>query len=446
MTRHVNRYDLHPVVRGVASGTLPTEDRDRFGQRAVDYFSQRPDNPYEQAETLDDVRNGLQLVQALLQMWRTEDAFNVCQGGLLMTLLFNLEAPAEVLSLVRPFFTRDWTAPAADLSDYSFAWLANEAALAFHKLGQYEQSLVLDEVALRMCLDQRNWSNMRASLAHTAVNFAEQNRLARYSKFIVLGLELAELIDGDVHLFRARLSRFKQLAEIGRWGDAEVIWHELDAMGRDWQRDIYRPGDAEEEYVRSQLRQGRLTEDVLAQAERVARSGRNRVSVRFLHALRGEWHLGRQEWALAVESLHEAVRMTRETGASDAWPEAWLALARFHLGLLPDARQEANRLSSRADPSHLPLAELWHAMEDTAQAAYHALAAYQWAWSDGEPFVHRYELTRATGLLKLLGTEIPQLPAYDPPNEPQLAFEDQVRAVIQELRAKRASRDEPRQD
>jgi len=64
------------------------------------------------------------------------------------------------------------------------------------------------------------------------------------------------------------------------------------------------------------FQQGCLTEEFLAYAEHLARSGRNRPSVRALYALRGERHLKRREWALAVESLHEAIRMTRETGAS----------------------------------------------------------------------------------------------------------------------------------
>jgi len=103
-------------------------------------------------------------------------------------------------------------------------------------------------------------------------------------------------------------------------------------------------------------------------AEQLARTGLNRPSVRSLHVLRADWHLERGEWALAMESLHEAIRMTREAGMSDTQLETRLALARFHLGRLPAAREEASRLSSRQDPAQLRLAELWHAIGDTEQA------------------------------------------------------------------------------
>ena len=99
--RQANRYDLHPVVRGYAAGSLGTDDRDRLGQRAVDYFTQRPQNPYEQAETLDDVRNGLQLVRTLLQIGRTP-TYTAYSGELGSALLFNLDANAEVLSTAAP--------------------------------------------------------------------------------------------------------------------------------------------------------------------------------------------------------------------------------------------------------------------------------------------------------------------------------------------------------
>ena len=63
------RYDLHPVVRGIVAGGLRPEERTAYGQRVVDHFSERPHSPYE-AETLDDLRDGLHIVRTLLKMGR----------------------------------------------------------------------------------------------------------------------------------------------------------------------------------------------------------------------------------------------------------------------------------------------------------------------------------------------------------------------------------------
>ncbi len=433
-----NRYDLHPVVRGYASGSLRAEDRDRYGRLAIDYFSQRPRDLYEQAETLDDVRYALQLFRAFLQTGQMQSACAFYRGDLSNALLFNLEASAEILSLLRPFFTEDWTAPSDNfdtLDRLDFSYLATNAAISFERLGQLERALGINMAALRVDIDIMSPQYLMSDLMHIAGIFSLQGYLAGWGRCAQLAINLAESMHSDEDSFCARLERFRQLAEIGRWADAEAIWQALDLMGRDWLRAVYRPGMAEEAYAWSQFWQGCLNEDVLAQAEYLALSGRNRPSTRALHALRGEWRLERGEWALAVESLHEAIRMTREVGISDMPLEARLALAQFRLGQLPAARDEAIRLSGNHRPAHLALAELWHAIGDPAQAAEHALAAYRWAWADGEPYVRRYELGRVTALLQQLGVEVPELPAYDSAQDQPLDFEDDVRAFIAEIRA-----------
>lgn len=102
------RYDLHPVVRGVTAGRLEHAETEQYGQRVIDYFLQRPHDPYGEAETLDDVRDGLHVVRTLRKMGRYEQAANACAADLGYALAFNLEAYAELLALIRPFFERGW--------------------------------------------------------------------------------------------------------------------------------------------------------------------------------------------------------------------------------------------------------------------------------------------------------------------------------------------------
>ena len=141
-------------------------------------------------------------------------------------------------------------------------------------------------------------------------------------------------------------------------------------------------------------------------------------------------------YAPAAECLHEAVRMAREVGQGDAESETQLALARFHLDQLSDPGREAAELAKARKPAHCPLAELWFAIGDHEQAIKHALAAYEWAWADGEPYVYRYELDQARALLEKLGVEVPKLPPYDAAKDEKLPWEDEVAAAIAKLRAK----------
>ena len=129
--------------------------------------------------------------------------------------------------------------------------------------------------------------------------------------------------------------------------------------------------------------------------------------------------------------------MARESGIPDADSETGLALAKFHLGQLAEPGQEAERLAQLREPAHRLLALLWLAIGDHKQAKPHALAAYQWAWADGEPYVNRYELTRTTELLRRMNVPIPNLPPYNPARDEKFPWEDDVAAAIAKLRAEK---------
>jgi hypothetical protein len=131
--------------------------------------------------------------------------------------------------------------------------------------------------------------------------------------------------------------------------------------------------------------------------------------------------------------------MAREIGRTNPEAEAHLALAKLHLGQLPDARREGEHLSQAREVAHLELADFWLALGDSEHARKHALLAYRWAWADGEPYVRRYELNRSRALLEQMGAEVPDLPPYDPSRDPKLPWEDEVLAAIEELRANKAA-------
>lgn len=211
-------------------------------------------------------------------------------------------------------------------------------------------------------------------------------------------------------------------------------------MGRSWSRHHYRPGRAEHWYARFQLWRGTLREEHLAVAERLAVEGRNRQDLREIHGLRGAWRLEQGEWAPAAACLNEALRMARERSLPAAALETGLALAKWHLGQLAEPRREAERLAQARKPAHRLLALLWLVIGDHVQAKENALAAFKWAWADGEPYVNRYELTKTTELLQQIAVHIPNLPPYDPAKDEKLPWEDDVTAAIERLRAKKEAK------
>ncbi|HEY7766548.1 DUF4062 domain-containing protein [Longimicrobium sp.] len=440
----MRRYDLHPVVRGVAAGGMKTEEKEGYGQRVVDYYFSQPHNPYEQAKTMEDVENGLNVVRTMLKLGRYQQAADAYRGDLANALLINLEAHVEALSLLRHFFPAAWDQLPKDVDAWDASYLANSAAIALYHCGEIQTGTGALGAALRVDLETENWHELIIRLLNIAANFADRGMLAKALRVDRLALDLATVGANDERVFMAWISLFTDQSLAGQWHEAEATWRHLDGMGRRWSRAGYRQGDAESVFASFQFWRGTLQEDHLTAAATLAEKDGNRTNLRNLHRLRGSWRLENGEWMLATASFNQALTMARERRLVDEVSETGLAVSKFRLRQLTgaDARSEAERLAQLRQPAHRYLALLWQAIGDLEQAKHHALAAYEQAWADGEPYVHRYELTKTTGLLKELGVPIPDLPHYDPAKDEAFLWEAEVRAAIERLRAEKEGREE----
>jgi hypothetical protein len=424
------RYDLHPVVRGITAGCLPQEDKERFGQRMVDYFSQQAPISYENAETIEDVSIGVHLVRVLLQMGRFQQAADAYLGILCRPLMRNLEAYAEALSIERPFFRQGWNKLPDCVDERSAIHLANDASIALLETGQAEEALAVEGAVIANRLELQDWETLASSIVGVANVLSSRNQTARLESFALLALDLASLSNDLDELFRRQLDRFQLLTHFGRFDEADALWKTLESMPRPSRPAAYRLGAAEIRYAEFQFYRGTFNEEHLFAAERLAKKGRDRGTIRRCYVLRGEWHMASGEWELAAESFDSVVRMDREVGRPRADNEVRLALAKLHLEKTSEARSEAERVSGGSHPPHLELADLWLALGDDDQAKKHALEAYKWAWADGEPYVHRYALNRSASLLKEMHTEVPNLPLYDPEKDKKFPWEDELVAAV----------------
>lgn len=438
---NMRRYDLHPVVRGVAAGGMKVEDKERYGQRVVDHFNAQPHPPYEKARTMEDVASGLHAIRTLLKLGHHQQAADAYRGDLDNALGINLEAHVEILALLRPFFRAGWDTLPKDVDAGTASYLANDAAIALDNCGELPKALGAYGTALRVELEKENWREAHCRLSNIARNLSAQNLLAKALHIDALIADLVIGCENDADIFISRLNLFADQSRLGQWQAAEATWRLLDPMGRDWSRNVYRQGYAEYQFAKFHFWQGSLQEEHLTAAVTLAEQDANRSTLRNLHWLRGAWRLEQGEWALAAASFDTAVTMAREVRLVDAESETGLALAKHHLGQLTGdaARSEAERLS-KLTPRERSVAMLWLAIGDPDKAKHHALAAYRWAWADGEPYVNRYELTKTTELLKTLGVPIPNLPPYDPAKDEPFPWEADVRAAIEKLKAEKAAK------
>jgi hypothetical protein len=317
--------------------------------------------------------------------------------------------------------------------------IANCAAIALQYCGELQEALGSYITLLDYEIKHNNYYNSNSIISNISECLNIANLLAKSIRVDTLSFNLASVRNDREYLFLCRLDLFSDQSQIGQWAEAESTWQILDPMGRDWPRGGYRPGDAEYRFARFQFWQGTLQEAQLATAEQLAAEGKNRTTIRDLHRLRGAWWLEQRKCERAAASFSEALRLARESGVPDAHSETGLALARHHLGQVVEP-QEAERLGQQRQPSHRYLAMIWQAIGDLEQAKCHALAAYTWAWADGEPYVNRYELTKTTELLHQLHVPIPNLPPYDPAKDEPFPWEADVRVAIDKLRAQKQAK------
>jgi tetratricopeptide (TPR) repeat protein len=241
----------------------------------------------------------------------------------------------------------------------------------------------------------------------------------------------------------ARSYLFAIAVEAGDRARANRLWDELGARDRDWNRAFYRPGDAERSRSADLFYRGELTEEYLAQAEKVAKGARNRAAIKALNLLRGEWYLVRNEPARAVESLAQAVCMSHEVGKEDIYAGALLVLAQLYSNESVDACGEAERLGlAGRGVAALAVAKLWRALNENDRAVEYAQRAHRWAISDGDPYLHRYYLDQIRELLVDLGAPLAEVPRYDTAKAVPYPWEKDVRAFVYDLWQSRRSRGE----
>ncbi|WP_176793407.1 DUF4062 domain-containing protein [Rhodospira trueperi] len=430
---HTNRYDLHPVVRGVVAGRLDEDETRTLGQHVVDHFNSRPKPAFENAETLADLADAIEMVRVLCRMGRLKEAANIFQGDLSTAMSWNLGAEAEILGLLAPFFPRGWDGHPEELDDMVAASLTNDASIALSELGLHCEALHQQGNALEIALRHGDAVNVRVCLNNLVLRYQAVNDMRRAWACARRNYHLVGAVGPD-SLFMSMLALAEFLLGLGRPRDAASWLARLRALRPPTDRALYRPGSLEGLEAWSRFLAGTLTEDDLSRAEVAARAGRHWEARQSLLVFRGRWALDRGAFTDAAEAFDGALRMIREVGRTDPGLEACLALANLRCGDRAGALDRAERLTGVRDRDALDVAHLWHALNRPEEAVIEARRAHTWAVADGDPFVRRWHLERAEALLRALGETPPPVPACDPAQDYTLPLQDEIDAFIRETR------------
>ncbi len=426
-------YDLHPVVRGVASGRLNAADAKAIGEGVADYLSTKPHPPWEQASTLKDVEPGIQLVQTLTRIGDFDRAFDALAGDLANALMFNLMAHTSLQQLLRPFFTNGWNAGPELESPRAQSYVLAVAAIGLLFADDLSLAMEVRAKALWLSFGEGDVLNTVTDLRVLSSILRQQGNFAAGDKLGGLARELAEADGGEIVMFLTLVDLYQSAVRYGDARKAVAVRERIGRMSHDAPRSSYRVGDLETVDAYALFSRGDLTDAELTQTEALCRGANNREGLCRCLLVRGEWRLSQGEYQLAVESLNEALRLYREAGIDDTDAEPMLVLAKLRLG----EPVEARGVAIRHGPT-LSVARIWQELGETDQAVEVALATHKRACGSGEPFVSRFLLERASALLEELGQTPPEVPDHDPTQVEMFEWEDDLRAMIEETRRDRA--------
>jgi Domain of unknown function (DUF4062) len=435
------RHDLHPVVRSVAFAEANPEQRLRQGEKAVDHFTSQPHRAYEQVETLEEMAPALHAIRVCLKLGMTEYAAQIYIGDVGNALIFNLEAYSEILEVLQPLFPQGWgERPAVDY-ERNASYLAVAAGHALSMLWNSSEARNAYRNSLSIDFAEEDWSEVANAIRSFALLSNDARRFHQELNLCRLAYSMAMASDLDVADKSVCMDFLNKIhAKLGFWNEIALPSSKQGTHPALHRRALYRPGNAERDEALFAFWRNEDPSPQIARALPLAREGQNRYAIRMLYDIQGDWHVKQHEWPQARDAYDEAVRLARERNLMEPTSETGLALAKYHLGELPDAREEAQRLAQLREPAHYRLAQLWQAIGDMAQARHHARAAYKHYWGDGEPYVFRYWLDRTIELLHALNEPIPQLPPFDPAKVQPYPWEAEVQAAIDRLNAEKAAK------
>lgn len=421
-----NRYDLHPIVRGVVWDGVDEGARNRIYTSLEGYFEAAPKpEKWQDVEGLEDLTPAIELFRSLIGLERYQDAFQVFRDHLEYAIYFRLSASRQVVEILELLFPDGETEPPRLSSLWAQSFVINAMAVAYDYVGEPERALSGYRRALigvESESDQRNaavaWCNYsdalkgaghlneacRAALKGLALSQALRNQFREAVGLHWLGDSLAVCgvsIDSKLALRRAIKSQAK-----GSYSSAEA-------------------------HSTARLAQRALLFDDPAQAQDLALRAwdlahKQRVERDLIMAVRlqGTAALELGDFVAATERLHYALTRARAVNFVQEELPALTALAELHRrqGDLDKAREHLDAVWEPALRGPYPLfhadarnvlARIEIDAGNHAAAVEAATRAYELAWCDGPPYAYAYGLKHAQQLLEQLGAPEPNLPPFD---------------------------------
>ncbi len=422
-----NRYDSHPIVRGVVWGVLTNDIRRVVYTSLNSHFRPlAPSGDSRKVLSIEALTGAIELYNTLIGLDRYDEAFDLYYQHLGIPLRFRLSAGHQMVALLEMLFPDGVDHPPR-LSGASREGKAlNALAHGYEYFGQIGRAVPLFRRYVALCKIEDDKPELGVGLRslsralRSSGYFYDSENMARQA------LEISQELRDNFRKVLCRMQLGLTLAARGKVNEGERILLEALPSG------LERKDEAGRTNVRAYQAQVKLWRKEFRKADRLAlkaftsaQIGRNERDLIRAARLLGAAALGMQRLPTADEKLHSALSGARAVNFIQEELAALIALAelRRRQGNLKPARELLDDVWEPAERGPYPLlhtdaydvlAQIERDVGNREAAIAAATKAYRLAWCDGPPYAYDCGLAAAKKHLAQLGAPEPtDLPPFD---------------------------------
>jgi tetratricopeptide (TPR) repeat protein len=421
-----NRYDLHPIVRGVVWQALDGHSQKEIYTDLRNYFDAVPRPPeYTRVESLEDLTPAIELYQSLIGLERYQDAYNLFRDHLSDATHFRLSASRQRAELLERLFPEGVESPPRlqAASDQSYA--LNALALAYSHSGEPGRAIPRCRRVAEIYERETDFQNASVVFRNLSYVLRLSAALRESQSAARKALQFSRDIEAESKAATSLYQLGLSLATCGVGLESEI------ALQRSLSFKINEKHQQAQGLINAYLAERLLwfgsPKGALPLAQRAWKlAGVQRLEADFIRAARlhGAATLGLNDLDTAAERLQHALTRARAVNRVEEELPTLVALAELHrrkqefttarelLDQIWDAAQHGPYPLFHADGLNV-LAQIERDEGNTKAAIAAATKAYTLAWCDGPPYAYYYGLTNARKLLQELGAAEPQLPPFD---------------------------------
>ncbi|MGA9997222.1 MAG: DUF4062 domain-containing protein [Pyrinomonadaceae bacterium] len=424
--KRANRYDLHPLVRGVMWSALDEGKRREVYTSLRAHFEALPIiDDFLKVNSLEALTPAIELYNTLIELGRYDDAGDIFYERLYKPALYRLSANRQMVELIQ-MLSPDGSDQLPRLSNPSAqSFMLNAQAQGYQFIGQPRQAASLFRRANTFASAMKDDKNLRIGLCNLSDTLRVTGAVCESE-----GIARRALL--SIRKERDSYAEAIILTRLGLTLTARSFANESEfALQRSLRIFVVRVDSQGQSNTNTELAQKALWLREFAVALFFASRAWelacvNQLEADFIRAARrqGEAALGLDDFATADERLHHALTRARMVNLVEEELPALVALAelRRRHGDLEGAREFLDDVWEAAEHGPYPLfhadacnvlAQIERDAGNMEKAVETAERAFRLAWCDGSPFAYHWGLEKAREHLRELGAREPEMPPFD---------------------------------